>query len=412
MHIRTAGARSLGLAPAMQALGLWGRGRVKFRARAYISTMEAAEAPPPPKAAMPTIFASRAKIAATCPAWLKSSKSRSNLEKNFTLEEVYDAEYSSIQIATPKSSTAAQTTAAAGVPGGPHKVVIKSFKKEKLLQRPDLQSKLKQEWEIHTSLVEHPNIIQAYLAVEDETMVGLFMEYAGDSDAYSYLSAKQRLSLREDDARQLMHDVLSALQHMHDMGIVHRDIKSENVFRTEAGIWKLGDFGSALRLGDTRTLERQVLKLEGTFSFAAPEYVRIWKGFARHQLVEATSFKLDSWSAGALAYDVLCGRAPFALHDGISREDEEAAILGAEPVFPSGLSHNAVSFMMQALEKCPQKRPSIRQLLAHSWFEKPKEQAGGSGTKRRSRSRSVGAGGTSSGSSIGGSSVAAASVVV
>jgi hypothetical protein len=64
------------------------------------------------------------------------------------------------------------------------------------------------------------------------------------------------------------------------------------VFRTECGTWKLGDFGSALRLGDARALERQVLKLEGTFSFAAPEYVRIWKGFQRSQLLEATSFKV------------------------------------------------------------------------------------------------------------------------
>lgn len=41
--------------------------------------------------------------------------------------------------------------------------------------------------------------------------------------------------------------------------IVHRDIKSENVFRTDCGTWKLGDFGSALKLGDARTLERQVM---------------------------------------------------------------------------------------------------------------------------------------------------------
>ena len=72
---------------------------------------------------------------------------------------------------------------------------------------------------------------------------------------------------------------------------MHRDIKSENVFRTDCGTWKLGDFGSALKLADRSALERQVLKLEGTFSFAAPEYVRIWKGFQRSQLVEATDFK-------------------------------------------------------------------------------------------------------------------------
>eukprot|EP00882_Tetradesmus_deserticola_P025321 GHRQ01027802.1.p3 GENE.GHRQ01027802.1~~GHRQ01027802.1.p3 ORF type:complete len:128 (-),score=51.25 GHRQ01027802.1:777-1160(-) len=75
-------------------------------------------------------------------------------------------------------------------------------------------------------------------------------------------------------------------------GIVHRDIKSENVFRTASGVWKLGDFGSSLRVGDERLLARQVLKLEGTFSFAAPEYISIWSAFTRAQLTAATSFKV------------------------------------------------------------------------------------------------------------------------
>jgi serine/threonine protein kinase len=73
---------------------------------------------------------------------------------------------------------------------------------------------VKQEWEVHSSL-HHPNIIQAYLGMEDSSGVRLFMEYAGDSDAYSYINAKQRLCLREDDARQLVFDVLTALQYMH-----------------------------------------------------------------------------------------------------------------------------------------------------------------------------------------------------
>lgn len=57
--------------------------------------------------------------------------------------------------------------------------------------------------------------------MEDRAGVRLFMEYAGDSDAYSYISAKQRLCLREDDARQLVFDVLTALQYMHSqVGVV------------------------------------------------------------------------------------------------------------------------------------------------------------------------------------------------
>lgn len=76
-----------------------------------------------------------------------------------------------------------------------------------------LQMKL--EWDIHSSL-EHPNIIQAYLGMEFETSVGLFMEYAGDSDAFSYMSAKQRIALREQDAKQLIMDVLQALHYLHE----------------------------------------------------------------------------------------------------------------------------------------------------------------------------------------------------
>lgn len=75
-------------------------------------------------------------------------------------------------------------------------------------------------------------------------------------------------------------------------GIVHRDIKSENVFRTAAGVWKLGDFGSSLRLGDGRSLARQAIKLEGTFSFAAPEYIAIWHACSREQLTQATTLKV------------------------------------------------------------------------------------------------------------------------
>ena len=79
---------------------------------------------------------------------------------------------------------------------------------------------------------------------------------------------------------------------MPSQGIVHRDIKSENVFRTVSGAWKLGDFGSSLRIGDERLLNKQVVKLEGTFSFAAPEYISIWDEFTRPQLVQATTFKV------------------------------------------------------------------------------------------------------------------------
>jgi serine/threonine protein kinase len=341
----------------------------------------------------PSIFSTRAKYAPHCAPWLRNAKLRANIDKYCDVRDVYEGDISTVKVATLKGSSggvavddggtsssrsaspdgrarsSSSSSSASTSCSSPQRVVIKSFDKSKLLRRPDLQAKLKLEWEIHSAL-DHENVVRAYCASETDSTVGLFMEFAGDSDAYSYMAAKKRLALREDDARALVWDVLQALDHLHAQhGVVHRDIKSENVFRCAAsGCWKLGDFGSALRLGDARVMARQPLKLEGTFSFAPPEYVAIWDRFTRGELLEATSFRLDSWSLGALAYDVLCGRAPFATRDDLPRAEEGEAILRAAPVFPSGLSYAAVGFMKQALEKDPQKRPTVRQLLAHPWF--------------------------------------------
>ena len=339
---------------------------------------------------VPSIFSARAKYAPHCVPWLRNSKLRANLEKYCDVRDVYEGDLSTVKVATLRAGLSGADGGGSGAaspaqqsspsPGGglslspspsssPARVVVKSFDKAKLLRRPDLQAKVKLEWEIHSAL-DHENVVRAFLASESDRHVGLFMEFAGDSDAYSYMAAKKRLALREDDARALVWDVLQALEHLHHgHGVVHRDIKSENVFRCAAsGCWKLGDFGSALRLGDARTMARQPLKLEGTFSFAPPEYVAIWDRFTRAELLDATSFRLDTWSLGALAYDVLCGRAPFALRDDMPRAEEAEAILRAAPAFPSGLSYAAVGFMKQALEKDPQKRPTVRQLAAHPWF--------------------------------------------
>lgn len=81
--------------------------------------------------------------------------------------------------------------------------------------KPSRHLQVKQEWDVHSSL-SHPNIIKSYLALEDHDGVKMFMEYAGESDAYSFISNKQRLSLREADACQLVYDVLTALKFMHN----------------------------------------------------------------------------------------------------------------------------------------------------------------------------------------------------
>lgn len=91
-------------------------------------------------------------------------------------------------------------------------------------------------------------------------------------------------------------------------GIAHRDIKPENVFHTADGVWKLGDFGSAVWL---ERLDKRPLKLEGTFSFAAPEYVALWDKCTSSQLQAATTKKVRCAAGlqGLLRGDTVWGLA-------------------------------------------------------------------------------------------------------
>lgn len=76
---------------------------------------------------------------------------------------------------------------------------------------------------------------------------------------------------------------------------------------------------------------------------------------------------VDAWAVGVLAYELLTGRAPFSAV-GASDQAIEVAIMAGVPVFPSRMSDPAVDFISVALNKTPSKRPTILQLLQHTWI--------------------------------------------
>jgi NIMA (never in mitosis gene a)-related kinase len=89
-----------------------------------------------------------------------------------------------------------------------------------------------------------------------------------------------------------------AIKHCHDKKILHRDLKSQNLFLTKVGILKLGDFGIARVLSDTRSKARTVI---GTPYYLSPEIIRS----------EGYSFKSDIWSLGVLLYEIAALQVPF-----------------------------------------------------------------------------------------------------
>ena len=97
--------------------------------------------------------------------------------------------------------------------------------------------------------------------------------------------------LTEDELLNQFTQICLAMKHCHDKKILHRDLKSQNIFLTKKGIVKLGDFGIARVLSNTRSKAKTVV---GTPYYLSPEIIKS----------EAYSFKSDIWSLGVLLYEM------------------------------------------------------------------------------------------------------------
>ncbi len=111
------------------------------------------------------------------------------------------------------------------------------------------------------------------------------MELAGEGDLYQYLVTKQKLE--PDEIEVLLYQLLLAVKHLHDMKIMHRDIKTQNILKVQYGI-KLGDLGLSTEVCSSQAGANSIV---GTFIFNAPE--RWKKGY---------DFNADIWSVGIVLY--------------------------------------------------------------------------------------------------------------
>jgi serine/threonine protein kinase len=143
----------------------------------------------------------------------------------------------------------------------------------------------------------HPNVVAVFDAGEDDRRPFIAMELLEGRTLADRISEGP---MSEDDVWSLARQVLSALGAAHRAGIVHRDVKPQNVLQAPEGTWKVGDFGIAKQtgsdLGTTKTGE-----LFGTASYIAPE---------RLEGARATPAS-DLYSAGVMLYEALTGERPY-----------------------------------------------------------------------------------------------------
>ncbi len=187
----------------------------------------------------------------------------------------------------------------------------------------------------------HPNIVNVYDVGEDRGLYYIVMELVEGITLKSYIDKKGKLSIKE--ATSIAIQVSLGLESAHNQGIVHRDVKPQNIIISVDGKVKLSDFGIAKAI-NSNTITANVM---GSVHYSSPEQVR--GGFA--------DAKSDIYSLGITMYEMVTGRVPF---DGDTTVAIAIKHLQEEIIPPSRYTPDLPYSLEQIILKCTQKNPERR----------------------------------------------------
>ena len=239
-------------------------------------------------------------------------------------------------------------------PGGPvpeGTVVAVKVLRQELMHDPDLVRRFKNESKA-ISLLNHPNIVKVYDVSVSDHLQYIVMEYVDGMTLREYLNERGgKLTSRE--TVHFISQILKALDHAHHNGVVHRDIKPQNIMLLDNGQLRMMDFGIA-RISRA---ENQLLsgKAMGSVHYISPEQ-------AKGDETDCTS---DIYSVGVMMYEMLSGHLPFDADDMVEVaikqiSDKPKSLHEIAPEVPNAL----VEITEKAMAKLPQNRyASAREML-------------------------------------------------
>lgn len=183
------------------------------------------------------------------------------------------------------------------------RVVAVKVLREEFLSNEDFVRRFKNESKAIGEL-SHPNIVKVYDVITDESIQCIVMEYVDGITLKEYIEYKKILPWKE--AVHFTIQILRALQHAHDHGIIHRDIKPQNIMLLADRTIKVMDFGIA-RFSRTES-QTMTDKAIGSVHYISPEQAR----------GDAIDDKADIYSVGVMLFEMLTGKLPFEADSPVS----------------------------------------------------------------------------------------------
>ncbi len=215
-------------------------------------------------------------------------------------------------------------------------VAVKILKDE-FLANEEFRRRFKNESKA-IAVLSHPNIVKVYDVSYGDKLQYIVMEYVEGITLKEYI--EQQGEVNQKEAVYFVMQILRALQHAHDKGVVHRDIKPQNIMLLENGMIKVTDFGIArFSRSETRTLSDSTI---GSVHYISPEQAR----------GDVTDDKADLYSVGVMFYEMLTGKLPFTADSSVSvaimqLQNDPEPPTKVNPSIPAGLEQ----IIMHAMKK-------------------------------------------------------------
>ncbi|KAJ8099142.1 kinase-like domain-containing protein [Lipomyces tetrasporus] len=248
----------------------------------------------------------------------------------------------------------------------PAEVAVKLIKKESIPPMSNREAKFQREIIVLRHL-RHPNIVRLQEIIQNEKYIGIVLEYASGGELFDYIL--EHKYLKDNSACRLFAQLVSGVDYLHSKGIVHRDLKLENLLLDKHKNIIITDFGFANVFNPDDVMSgRQTADLMSTSCgspcYAAPELV-VSEG-------KYSGRKVDVWSCGVILYAMLAGYLPYdddpENPNGTNITQLYRYITTTPLTFPEYVKPMPRDLLRRILVANPEERADLLEVRAHSWL--------------------------------------------